>query len=77
MSKRRGQPLTLDITSSTFSFKTVSLIEFVEFVEFFGFVEFIEFVGLKTQSAVRSRQSMVDKLPGSDLNCSGFLVSVS
>ena len=28
--KAWGQPLTLDITSSTFSFKTVSFIEFVE-----------------------------------------------
>jgi len=34
----------LDITSSTFFFKTVSLIEFVEFMEF---VEFVEFVGSK------------------------------
>jgi len=39
-----GQSLTLDITSSTFFFKTVSLIEFVEFVEF---IEFVEFVGSK------------------------------
>jgi len=76
-----SKPRTSGVRSSFFG--SCPLSEFIEFIEFMGFmgfiefIEFIEFVGLKhsQESAVRSRRSMVDKRPGSDLHSSGLVLS--